>query len=244
MSDDTPTDNRDAVVLAEDAGSRVERIERGGVPLLRKTYRSGSMTAWRSLWRWSRARREFENLHALWLAGVPCARAIDWSERRVLGCVVSSTFVAEFLVDARNLQASLRADVGWGAAWRRARAEQLGELIRRLHAAGFRSTTLSPRNVMVRDAEPSMLLIDQPHAFRSRLRPLLPAGADLDLFDAFFSRNRLREWTAPQRFRGLLAYSSGDRLLARRTWRRLAGRSPWRFRQLRKWCRMLATVLP
>lgn len=243
MSRAESTDNERAVVLAEDPGSLVERVERGKVALLRKTYRSGPRTAWRSLGRWSRARREFENLRALHDAGVPCARVVEWSERRVFGCAVSSTFVGEFVEHAHNLQVLLRDDAGGRAPWRRHRAEQLGKLIRRLHDAGYRSTTLSPRNVMVRDAEPSMLLIDQPHAFRSRLRPLLRAGADLDLFDAFFSRNRLREWSATQRFRGLLAYSAGDRSLARRTWRRLSGRSPWRFRQLRQWCRMLATVL-
>lgn len=244
MSRAEPPANEHAVVLAQDAGSLVERVERGGVALLRKTYRSGPLTAWRSIGRWSRARREFENLRALHDAGVPCARVVAWSERRVLGCVVSSTFVGEFVDGAHNLQALLRGDAAGQAPWRRHRAGQMGALIRCLHTAGFRSTTLSPRNVMVRDAEPSMLLIDQPHAFRARLRLLSRAGADLDLFDAFFSRNRLREWSTTQRFRGLLNYSAGDRGEARRIWRRLSLRSPWRFRQLRQWCRMLATVLP
>ncbi len=115
----------------------------------RKTYSNAWLTAVRSMLRRSRARREFQNLRAMAAAGVPCVHAVSVTERRRLGCVVSSTIQIEHLEGGQDLARCLHSAPH---RERLAFAEALGRLLARMHAAGYRSTTLSPRNVMVMPA--------------------------------------------------------------------------------------------
>lgn len=209
------------VVLASDPWTRVERIDRPDRSLLRKSYSFGGLLSLRTLWRRSRAEREYRNLQALDEAGVPCVHALRWTESRTHGCVRRCEVLTEFVDGAADLRTALR--VGATPARRRLLACNLGALLRELHLAGFASSTASLRNVLVLP-DGQLVFCDQPYA--SRLRgPVADWGRALDLYDTFFSAARCADWTRCERWRGLLAYAGGDSATARDIWRRLRHRS-------------------
>jgi hypothetical protein len=101
---------------------------------------------------------------------------------------------------------------------------------------------MSPRNVLLEPRTGQLVLCDQPHAFRTHRKWLAHDGARIDLHDAFFSPSRRRDWSAPERWRGVLAYCGGDRTVARAVWRGQRGNrcepQTWR----RDWCRLGAAL--
>lgn len=247
LNTDLPSVPSAPVVIAEDATSRIESFRRGDLHVVRKTYRSHPLLKWRTLGRRCRAEREFQGLRTLAAAGVPCVRGIDWAETRHHGVVESCEVTTELLAGARDLRHELRAAPP--PARRRRLAGELGRLLRRLHDAGLCSSTASPRNVLVADAAGSgtrdpdavaMVFCDQPFAVRVGIGRLGRRLQDRDLFDAFFSPGRLREWSATERWRGVLAYAGGDRAAARRLWARLTCRWRWALRLDRGWIRILS----
>ena len=129
-----------------------------------------------------------------------------------------------------------------GSARRRRLAGAYGALLRKVHATGCCSTTLSPRNVLVRGVA-QLMLCDQPHLVVSRRGALEPWLGDIDLYDAFFSPLRLRDWSHRERYVGLLAYTEGEAEAARRLWRRLAGRSQRAHRARKEVARLLQRML-
>lgn len=218
-----------ARVLQEDVCSRVERIETEQVAVVRKTHRPRLWLLWRTFLVRSRGAREYANLARLSDAGVRCVRPLAWSEARLLGCAPVSYLVTEY-VDARNLRdvlALLPAGVRATSAARRALATRYGELARELHCAGFLSTTLQPRNVLVcgDPQDPHLRLCDQPALVVWPRSVHLSHLAAIDLYDMAFSSHRQRDFSRAERFRILRAYVAGDRTAARRIWRALSGRS-------------------
>mgnify|MGYP002623475989 CR=1 FL=1 len=214
--------------------TRIERVD-ASTPELRKTYVTRPALRWRTFLRRSRAEREFQNLAALRDAGVSCVRPLRWSELREGGCVLRSTLVTALERGARDLREVLRDDPGPGV--RRRCAGRLGALLRDVHTAGFCSTTASPRNVLVL-ADGRVVLCDQPYASRVRASWCAAPVRQLDVYDAFFSPNRLREWSRTERWVGVLAYTAGDRGAARRLWRKISGRPGWWFHVVRQLCRL------
>lgn len=228
-----------AEVLKDEPGARVERIATPSRIVVRKTYLARPSLLWRSLGQRSRARREFENLRGLEDAGVSCVRPLAWTEQRSFGCVPTCVLLTEFRPSAPDLRHVLRN--GCGLAERRALAEAYGRLVRTVHRAGYISTTLTPRNVLV-ESERSLVLCDQPAAIRFGDDVGLRWLAGVDIYDALFSPSRRAEWSRTDRFRGLLAYTGGDRRAAERLWRRLERRRPTWNRLLRGFARCLGRV--
>jgi len=227
-------------LLASDASTRVELLETDDARLVRKSSWFRGLVGLRTLWRQSRAEREFRCLRDLEQHGVPCVHAVSWRDWRSGGRVQQCELVTECAEDAVDLRALLRA--GTQPAARRELAVDLGALLRVLHAAGFRSTTASPRNVL-RRGDGALVYCDQPYAARLRW-PFAAWGRGLDLFDTFFSSARRREWSATERLRGLLAYVGGDRALARQLWRRMSRRPRVWYRLARQFCRLAAFRKP
>ena len=224
-------DDRNLIV---DGRTRLERIEHGRGWLLCKSYSFVGVLSLRTIWRRSRAEREFCNLQALAFAGVPCVQAVRWTEQRARGCVRACAVVTEFVDGADDLRSVLRHLPE--STERRRLAGELGALVRTLHGAGFRSSTASLRNVLrLRDG--SLALCDQPYA--SRLwGPIATWARGLDLFDTLFSPSRCNDWTRGERLRGLRRYHGGDAVAARATWRRMSRRSNLWFRVARQLSRL------
>ena len=227
-------------VVKEDRRARVELVAAGRV--LRKTYYVRNPKLLRSFLRRSRAQREYENLAELERAGIRCVPLLAWSERRVLGCAWSSCLETE-RVPSFDLQGLLLATVGNNGSSatsesgpRRELAAAKGRLLRELHLAGFCSTTMSPRNVLV-VAGRELVLCDQPHLVRKPASIHASSSALVDVFDAFFSKRRRREWTPRERWLGLLAYCDDNAELARGLWRRLRRRTRWHQRFSKAWVR-------
>lgn len=232
-----------AVVLAEDVGARVEALVVGGQHVLRKTYTTSPLLLWRTALRRSRAQREFDNLHALRALGLPTVQALDWSATRSLGCVTQSVLLTVMLGRVSDLRDRLAAERDSGQ--RRAIAVALGGLVRRVHAAGLCSTTLTPRNVLCADTgEVTLTLCDQPFAARVGRGRWARRLGTVDLFDTFFSPRRIRDWSRVERWRGLLEYCAGDRAAARRCWARVVRRWRWTLRLDRELARLLSHFSP
>ncbi len=227
-------------VLKQDASARVEFVPslQGGT--LRKTYFPRGVRILQTFLVRSRAEREHANLSRLGAAGVPCVPTLGWRARRAFGLVWSSSLETGWVGDAQDLRSVLREGVG--AARKRRLASAYGALLRQVHATGCCSTTLSPRNVLVRGVA-NLMVCDQPHMVVSRRGVLGRWLADIDLFDAFFSTLRLREWSDRERYLGLCGYTDGDREAAARLWRRLARRSRRAHRLHKGLARLLQRVL-
>lgn len=223
--------------MSECADTRVERIRTGG-GLLRKTYLVPPHLLWRTLWRTSRAAREYDNLAELQRAGVPSVRPVCWLEDRKVGVVCSSQVFTEYLEGADNLQTARRRTTSRRVL--RDYSERMGTLLAQLHASGFCSTTVSPRNVLVTTRE--FVLCDQPYAVRLAPRFLLAWGRDVDLHDVFFAGSRRRECSKTVRLAGVVAYCGGDRRAARALWRRLHFRSDRTARLRRQVVRLLSPL--
>jgi tRNA A-37 threonylcarbamoyl transferase component Bud32 len=215
-------------LIHEDSCSRVQQIDAGQQRLVLKTFRPGQLAKWRTFLCRSRGEREFVNLQRLREAQVPCVRPVAWDAKRRFGCVIQTEITTVFVEGGGDLRAALRAlprGEAASASLRRRLAARYGTLIRHLHDAGFVSTTLQPRNVLVGLAHGEMRLCDQPSLIRRRRSTVGSRAADLDLYDVAFSPARCRDFSPVERLRLVLAYSADNRVLARRIWRRLARRS-------------------
>ena len=218
-------------VIQTDRSSLIERIAIAGEDLVRKSFRPRPMSRLRTFLCRSRGEREFTNLRRLMAAAVPTVRPVGWDEERRLGCVVRTDLVTAYVADATDLRAMLRglprgrSDT---ALRRRALAAGYGRLIRQLHEAGFVSTSVQPRNVLVRGNGVEMCLCDQPWLIGLGRSAVGSRSGDIDLYDIAFSSARCQEFSAVERWRTVLAYCGGERDAARQLWRRLTGRGPRR----------------
>ena len=96
----------------------------------------------------SRAARAASGADRLEALGIPHPETLAIAERRIFGLVTQSFLLNVFMVDAAPLPArmpELRTDRGR----RRALADQLGETIGRLHAAGLDHSDLKHSNLLI-----------------------------------------------------------------------------------------------
>jgi tRNA A-37 threonylcarbamoyl transferase component Bud32 len=213
--------------LLTDPDCRVVKLQRK-VMVGRVVTRAGALYvkrynvhAWRvalgSLARVSPARRAFVAARTLSSLGFGVPEVVAAVEERRLGMLRRSFFVTREVVD------SLTADRHWAAlatapaAQRRHFARRLGELFRRLHAAGVYHNDLKDVNVLVRRGgrEPEFVLLDLERVHvgtatgrRRRIKNLVQLERTLG-----------REASAPTRMRFLDAYLGGHASRAeRRTW--------------------------
>jgi hypothetical protein len=158
---------------------------------------------------------------------VPCIEPVNWSERRVLGCVRESVLVTRFVPDAATAKAVL-------ASLPRSRSRERGRLITgmatvlaALHRSGILWNTPMPRNFLTH-GEPlagRLAVCDVPAAV-AHGRPIHGTRlALLDVYDAAFSPSRRQDFSATERLRWLLAYCDGERAQVQRLWRVLARRT-------------------
>jgi tRNA A-37 threonylcarbamoyl transferase component Bud32 len=228
-----------STILKAELFTRVEVLGQDGTRVVRKTYRSRPFLLWRTFLLSSRAAREYRNLAAIHSAGVPCVRPLSWTETRVAGCVPECAVITEFVDDAPSLKdvmAGLDDRNQNDARLRRRLCAWTGRLVRELHAAGFVSCRITPRNFLVQhDASGPrrLLLCDQPAAAWFRRSAIGRDVALIDLYDMAFSRSRIETFTGAERLRTVLGYTEGDRATARALWRRLARRPRWWNRALR-----------
>jgi len=196
----------------------VGRVVTGAGALYVKRY---NVHAWRvalgSLGRVSPARRAFVAARTLSALGFGVPKVVAAVEERRLGMLRRSFFVTREVADA------LTADRHWAAlatapaAQRRRFARRLGELFRRLHAAGVYHNDLKDVNVLVRRGgeEPEFVLLDLERVHvgaatgrRRRIKNLVQLDRTLG-----------REASAPARMRFLDAYLGGHASHAeRRAW--------------------------
>lgn len=210
--DPVPAARAAAVVIKDELAARVERLGSGDDAVVQKTYRNRGLRLLQTFLRRARAEREYCNLALVAARGLPCAEPVGCSAERRFGFVRSSTLVTRFVADARPLKEALAEAPPAG---RRVLARALGELLGALHTAGVLWCTPMPRNVLVQGppARPRLLLCDLPAAID--FGAAVPRRwALLDLFDAFASPSRRREWSRTERLRGLFAWARGDRRAA------------------------------
>ncbi len=236
-------------VLQEDPDSRVEQIDSPDGRVVRKWYRTPRWLRWRSFGVRSRGGREFANLARIRAAGVPCVRPIAWGEHRRWGCVAVSYLVTEYLGEAPSLERALGALAVGGDTRSKCRRRLLqcyGSIVGALHRGGMASTTLQPRNVLVEGevANGALRLCDQPVLLACRGSIVGGRLAQVDVYDMAFSARRRSSCTRAERMRLLLAYADGDRRLARRLWRALAGRPRALHHLQKELTRALARLLP
>jgi tRNA A-37 threonylcarbamoyl transferase component Bud32 len=214
-------------VLKDEPAATVVVRGTGPDAVVEKTYRNRGLRWLQSLWRKSRARREHDHLTAIAAAGIPCLQPMRWSERRRWQGVDESLLVTRFLPDATSLKEALQVTPRTDRA--RARlASAMGELLARLHRAGFLWCTPMPRNVLVAGdrTQARLVVCDTPACVPFRGSIHGSRRARIDLFLAAFSPSRRRDWSASERLRMLCGYVGGERTRARTLWRALARRRP------------------
>lgn len=214
--------------LKAERDTTIELLGRGDAAVVRKTYHNRGRRWLQTFGRRCRAQREFDNLRDVAATGAPCTTPVTWSERRRLGCVDHSTLVTCWVEHSRPLKqvlAELPAATTFGV--RRRLIAAMAQLVATLHRGGFLWGTAMPRNVLVvGDPAASRLAVcDVPAGIP--IRRSLHGGrlALYDLFDAAFSPSRRADFSTGERWRWLLAYAGGDRVLARRLWRTLDRRT-------------------
>lgn len=232
-----------ALVLKDELCTRVEIVAQHGRRLLVKTYRNRPFLLWRTLLLASRAAREYRSLRRLFEAGAPCIEPVWFDELRVGGCVPWSRLATVFVEDHRSVR-DLLAD-RCAPALRRSLAIRIGRTLRRVHDAGVLWGTPSPRNFLAADGgeDGELLACDMPGAVHARGSIAGTTRALIDLFDACFSRQRRRDFSATDRAALLLEYAAGDRTELRRLWRLLSRRSPAGNRARKGLLRTLHTYL-
>ena len=204
----------------------------GGV--CHKRYIVPQALRWRTIGRKARARREFENLNRLRVAGIPAIEALDWTEKRRRGQVVESTLVTRWEEGTCNLKEWLKAPVSDGVLLSR----RMGEILRRMHRRGMVWNTASPRNWLIRgdgSGEGGILLCDVSLLTMAPVPVYAKKPGWVDLFSLSLSRDRAQWMSRGFRYRSLLSYCEGDRELARRLWRVV---TTWRrssFRRRKGW---------
>jgi hypothetical protein len=220
------------LVLKDEWAATVEVVSVEGVGVVFKTYRNPRLLLWRTFLQRSRAEREFTNLHATFDAGVASVEPLGWNETRWFGCVEACWIATRFVPSARPVRDLLGPPALVSPRERRELARRIGRLLRELHLAGVLWCTMTPRNLLLSgDPYDGILSIcDMPKAVRFRRSLVATRRARIDLFDACFSRQRLRQLGHRDRHALLLEYAAGDRLLARRLWLGLRRRSRMRNR--------------
>jgi hypothetical protein len=222
---------RGRTTVKADRDVTVEVLGDGDEAVVCKTYHNTGTRLLQTLWRTSRARREFDNLRAISEAGLPCTEPVAWSERRRLGCVEESMLATRLLRDSQPLKHVL-ADLPAASrfAARRRLIQAAAGLVAALHRHGVLWGTAMPRNVLVvGDADRAELAVcDVPAGIRTGRSLHGSRLAMIDLFDGAFSPSRRADFSRAERLRWLLAYCGGDREAARSLWRRLDRRSVWR----------------
>jgi hypothetical protein len=217
------------VVLKDEPATTVARIGTGTAAIVKKTYRPLGLRWLQSLWRPSRAEREFRRLRAIGDAGVPCLEALRWSAVKHFGGYSSSTLVTRFLPDSVPLKQILQGlDRQRDHRTRAALASAMGRLVGALHTAGFLWCTPMPRNALVvgDPAAAHLVICDTPSSLAIG-RPLRGARlARIDLFLAAFSPSRHLDWSTTERWRWLLGYCRGDANEARALWHQMQRREP------------------
>lgn len=219
-------------LLKDDATTRIELIEAAAGRYVRKTYRIEAWLRWRTLGLPSKAAREFRNLRALEAAGIAVAHAVAFDEDRKLGMVKSCSITTAY-VESKTAKQLITEGSGRS---RPAILHGIGLLLRRVHDAGFVSTTAYPRNILVEARAGMILLCDQPAAIKRRESATGSAASLIDLFDLAFSPSRRRELSRTDSLRLLEAYCAHDKALERRLWRRLRCRRRWHNRLAKGWC--------
>ena len=221
-------------VIKDEPFTRVEVLDSGKEALVRKRYFTRPKYWWRTLLLPSRARREFRNLSILRERGVPCVEVVSWSEERgFLSQVRSSSLTTRLLEGCRSLKAFFReesAEVEEKRRARRAYQRAYGRALRRLHLAGVLHGAASTRNFLAigYPRDPRVVICDVPY-LAAFPHPILGRRAgNLDVYDSVFAPGRKRELSRGEKYRILIAYTEGDRALARRVWKRLSRRPRWR----------------
>jgi tRNA A-37 threonylcarbamoyl transferase component Bud32 len=184
-------------------------------------------------------RRAYGGGHALRVRGIPAPQVIALRERRVLGAVREAHLVTELIADAAPLDEHVRRRHGerlhapilqlsplilpgpaCGAAAREKRllARAVGELVRRIHDAGFAPHDLSPQNLLVAgdalaraaeaadEAAPFLYWVDLDHLYL--WKPLFPWRRRRNLIQVASLHEG--QVTAADRLRALKAYARGE----------------------------------
>lgn len=227
-------DGASVTALKTESGVRVDLLRNGPDAIVRKQYLNSGFRLLQTIWRQSRAAREFANLQAATAAGLPCTKALGWQEDRRLGLVHSSTVITQFVADTRPLKAVLK-ELPADAYHARCRTTgEIGRLLAKLHANGILWCTPMPRNLLVQGqpANGRLVLCDLPAAVI--FSGPVPAKATLiDLFDAIASPSRRRDFSNTDRLRCLRQYTNHNRAATRKLWQ-LLNRITVRGHRLRK----------
>jgi len=186
-----------------------------------KRYRVQPWLCWRTLFRKSRGKREYDHLVALRKGGQPALHALAWREERRFGMLRWSEVSTCWIEGVRNLREWLPAPQGNPVRLSRL----LGSTLAALHERGFLWNTASPRNWLLRAREDGgfrIWICDPAQMVRWPRSAWKRRPAFVDLYNLALSPPRRREMSKPFRFRILLAYCRGDRRIARRLFRRIS----------------------
>ncbi len=164
----------------------------------------------------AKSRRELAIARELQRRGIETPIPIAAGESRTGSRLRSCYLLVPFRAGAVDLE-QLRSRSDGSPHQRAAQSIALGRLVRRLHDAGLRQDDLAPNNFLVEAGSPPALL---PIDFeRARMRWRIGVRARNRMLAQL--AGRLADASAADRMRFLLAYTHGDRRLARRWWSRL-----------------------
>lgn len=179
----------DEFLAKEDPGTRIYFFPLGGFRAVLKVYSYDSIfVAVRARIFKSRARREYENLVAAEIRGVPVAEALAVGEVDAGPMRRASYLVTRFVEGATMLEAYRPRAPGAPHPGTVLRA--VAELVRTAHRAGFFHGSLFPRNVLLAPAGPRLIDVPFARLFEGPV-PLAHAADDL----ACLLRFRHPEWT-------------------------------------------------
>jgi tRNA A-37 threonylcarbamoyl transferase component Bud32 len=173
-----PASSVSRVILSEDDGARFDLAVKWNHP-------RGWRRAWVERLRGSRAVRAARGADELARTGIECPETLAIAETRPAGRVSESFLLTRFLADAAPLPAAMPA-LREDRSRRRAAARELGEVIGRLHAAGFDHRDLKHSNLLLR-ANGRFALLDLDSMIpprRPRLRQRARALGQLEAYAA------------------------------------------------------------
>ena len=125
----------------------------GHAVVVKRVRGRGPLGLLKGLFRWPPARRVYRKAYHLELAGIPSARPVAVSARRVCGFPTQSYFVMEGILGATHLHM-------WRGEWRKT-VRDVAELVARLHRAGFGHRDLKETNIVFDQAgRPNILDLD------------------------------------------------------------------------------------
>jgi tRNA A-37 threonylcarbamoyl transferase component Bud32 len=108
--------------------------------VVKRVHNRGALSRVKNLFRQSPARRAYRKAYHLELAGIPSAKPVAMSARRILGVPTSSYFVMEMIPGATHLHS-------WRGDWRKT-INDVAVLVGRLHRAGFAHRDLKETNIV------------------------------------------------------------------------------------------------